>query len=133
MIILYSVASHRSWEGLNLFFYKYFEGGYHHSPKRYRIKLATSPPKTIYCITFSGIVPFVATPRKGRYVVFLKWLLISYFRLGDCPTGLGYWPRRVRAPAGARNMRKATVNYDETPLKRSCHKRDYIPTYLAGQ
>ena len=27
-----------------------------------------------------GIVPFVATPLKGRFVVFLKWLLIGYLR-----------------------------------------------------
>ena len=28
------------------------------------------------------IVPFVATPLKGRFVVFLQWLFIGYFRLG---------------------------------------------------
>ena len=28
------------------------------------------------------IVPFVATPLKGRFVVSLKWLLIGYFGLG---------------------------------------------------
>ena len=32
--------------------------------------------------------PFVATPLKGRFVVFLKWLLIGYIGLGDCPAGL---------------------------------------------
>ena len=55
-----------------------------------------------------GIVPFVTTPLKGRFVVFLKWLLIGYFwlgyiGLGNCPAGLGKWPRRVR------NRRKATL------------------------
>ncbi len=47
----------------------------------------------------------MATPLKGRFVAFLKWLVIGYFRLGlvyiglgDCPAGLGNWPRRVRAP-----------------------------------
>ena len=52
---------------------------------------------------YNAIVQFVATPLKGRFVVFLKWLLIGYFRLGhiglgDCPAGLGSWPRMVRAP-----------------------------------
>ena len=42
---------------------------------------------------YLGIVPFVATPFKGRFVLFFKWLLIGYFRLGyiglgDCPAGL---------------------------------------------
>ena len=35
----------------------------------------------------SDIVPFVATPLKGRFVVFLKWLLIGYFRLGKVILG----------------------------------------------
>ena len=35
----------------------------------------------IYSKDFWGIVPFVATPLKGRFVVFLKWLFIGYFRL----------------------------------------------------
>ena len=39
---------------------------------------------------FSGIVPFVTMPLKGRFVVFSQQLLIGYFRLGN-------WPRRVRA------------------------------------
>ena len=30
----------------------------------------------------SGIVPFVTTPSKVRFVVFLQWPLIGYFRLG---------------------------------------------------
>ena len=29
-----------------------------------------------------GIVPFMTTPLKGRFVVYLKWLLIDYFRFG---------------------------------------------------
>ena len=33
-------------------------------------------------IEFWGIVPFVATLLKGRFVVFLKWLFTGYFRLG---------------------------------------------------
>ena len=36
----------------------------------------------------SGIVPFVATPLKGRFFVFSQQLLIGCFRLGDCPAGL---------------------------------------------
>ncbi len=31
---------------------------------------------------YMGIVPFVATPLKGQFGVFSKWLLIGYFRLG---------------------------------------------------
>ena len=45
-----------------------------------------------------GMAPLVATPLKGRFVVFLKWLWMGYFRLGYCPTGLGNWPLKVRAP-----------------------------------
>ena len=37
----------------------------------------------------------------------LFWVRLGYIGLGDCPTGLGNWPRRVRA--GARNRREATV------------------------
>ena len=44
-----------------------------------------------------GIVPFVATPLQGRFRIFTV-VLICYFRLGDCPAGLGSWPRRFRAP-----------------------------------
>ncbi len=29
-----------------------------------------------------GIVPFVTSPHKGRFVVFLKWLFIGYFMFG---------------------------------------------------
>ena len=41
---------------------------------------------------YSGIVPYVTTPLKGRFVVFSQCLLIGYFRLGyirlvDCPQG----------------------------------------------
>ena len=32
----------------------------------------------IKCIENLGIVPFVATPLKGRFVVFSIWLLIGY-------------------------------------------------------
>ena len=45
----------------------------------------------------------MASHLKGRFVDFLKLLLIGYFRLGyiwlgDCPAGLGNWPRKVRVP-----------------------------------
>ena len=41
---------------------------------------------------------------------------------------LGNWPHRVKAPAGARNRRKATVQkYEESPLKVRCNERDYTP------
>ncbi len=33
-------------------------------------------------IIITGTVPFVATPLKGRFVVFLKWLFVGYFILG---------------------------------------------------
>ena len=65
-----------------------------------------------------GIVPFVTSRHKGRFVVFLKKLFIDYFKLGDCPTGIGNWPCRVRAPEGARNRRKATVkNKKNRPIR----------------
>ena len=31
--------------------------------------------------------------------------------LGDCPAGLGNWPRRFRGPSSVRNRAKATVNF----------------------
>ena len=61
------------------------------------------------------IVPFVATPLKGRFDVFSKLHLIGYVRsgytgLGDCIAGLGNRPRRVRAPPqGLEFRKKATV------------------------
>ncbi len=54
------------------------------------------------------IVPFVATPLKGRFVVFSKWLLIGYVGLGDCPAGL-------EPPERASNRRKATVKICRNP------------------
>ena len=42
---------------------------------------------------------------------------------------LGNWPRRLRAPAGARNRRKATEKYEESPLKVRCHEKDYNPIF----
>ena len=50
-----------------------------------------------------GIVPFVATTLKGRFVVLFKIAFVGYLRfdigLGDCPT-------RLEPPAGARNRKK---------------------------
>ena len=34
-----------------------------------------------FCYKILKIVPFVATPLKGQFIVFLKWLLIGNFRL----------------------------------------------------
>ena len=82
-------------------------------------------------LIYSGIVLFVATPLKGRFVVSLKWLLIGYFRLvyiglGYCPTGLGNWPRRFRAPRrGQKQDKSYCEKYIESPLKVRCHERDY--------
>ena len=52
----------------------------------------------------------MATPIKGRFVVFSKWLLImiGYIGLGDCPAGL-------KPPTGVRNRKK---NYCENTKKR---------------
>ncbi len=78
---------------------------------------------------FPGIVPFMATPLKGRFIVFLKWLLIGYFRL--------YWvrwlPRMVRQlalqdkspPQGLEIGEKLLWKYKESPLKGRCHEKDY--------
>ena len=53
----------------------------------------------------------MATPLKGRFVVFKKWLLVrlGYIWLGDCPAGL-------EPSAGARNRRKATMKIRRNPL-----------------
>ena len=50
----------------------------------------------------------MATPLKGRFVVFSQKLLISYFRLGY--VRLGDYPQgKAIGPAGSRNRRKVTV------------------------
>ena len=72
----------------------------------------------------------MATPLKRRLVVFSKWLLIGYIRLGYIK--LGNWPRRNRAPAGARNRKKAPVKKnEETLLKGRCNKMNYTQTNLS--
>ena len=54
-------------------------------------------------IQISGIVPFVATTLKGRFVVFLKWLLIHFMLYLD-----EWLPHRVRqlAPQGLKTGEK---------------------------
>ena len=57
-----------------------------------------------------GIVPFVSTPLKGRFVVFSMFVVfyrlfkvrLVQVRIGDCPAGL-------EPPTGAKNKRKATL------------------------
>ena len=61
----------------------------------------------IHCRQYLGIVPFVTTPLKGRFVVFSKQLLIGYFRLGDCPAVLGNWPCSVTAPHRGQKQEKS--------------------------
>ena len=57
-----------------------------------------------------GIVPFVVTTLKGRFVVYsndFELVRLGYIGLGECPPArLGNWPHRV---TGARNRRKASV------------------------
>ncbi len=67
----------------------------------------------------------MATPLQGRFVVFLTWLSIGYFRLGyiglgDCITGL-------EPPAGAINSRKATVKNtkNRSLWTERCRGKDY--------
>ena len=43
---------------------------------------------------------------------------IGLINVNDCPVGLGYWPRRVRALGGARNRKKATVKIQQNSLIR---------------
>ena len=62
----------------------------------------------------------MATPLKGRFVVFSQKLLISYFRLGyvrlgDAPQG------KAIGPAGSRSRRKVTVKLQKNAPKRRCH------------
>ena len=45
-----------------------------------------------------------------------------FIGLGDCPAGL-------EPPPGARNRRKSTVKYEETPLERRCHEYTQNPYY----
>ncbi len=75
--------------------------------------------KLLYQYEILGIVPFVAMPLQGRFVVFL-----GYIGLGDCPAGLGNWPRRVRAPCRAQKQEKS---YCENTKNR--HERDYTRNF----
>ena len=62
-----------------------------------------------------GIVPFVATPLKGRFVEFSQQLLMGYYsRLIKLnqeidSQGQAIGPARLEPTAGARNRKKATV------------------------
>ena len=74
---------------------------------------------------FRSLDPFVATPLKERFVVFLKWPLIGYFKLGQVILGQVVAPQyQAISPAGARNSKKATVkNTNYRPLRSVATKR----------
>ena len=75
-----------------------------------------------------GIVLFVATPLKGRFIVFSQQLLIGYFRLGDCFAALGNWHRMARATdRGEKQGESYFGNTTTRPYKRRCYERDYTP------
>ena len=63
----------------------------------------------------------------------MGYFRLGYIVLGDFHTGLGNWPRRVTAPVGARNRRKATVkNTKNGPLWRDVVERT-IPKMFSRQ
>ena len=72
-----------------------------------------------------GIVLSTTSLHKERFFVFLKWLFIGYFRLGQvilcqviAPQGQVIGPAGLEPPAGARNRRKATVkNTKNRPIR----------------
>ncbi len=76
-------------------------------------------------LQFLVIVPFVATPLKGQFVVFLRWFLIGYFRLGFI--GLGDCPAGLEPTAGSRNRRKAAVKNTKNRLLRSVATKGTVP------
>ena len=57
----------------------------------------------------------------------LFYVRLGYIGLGDCPRGLYNWPRRVRAPAVARDRRKATVKKTKNRTLRSVATKGTIP------
>ena len=58
---------------------KVFNGNFQANVTSLRVLYLPNCPRNTQML---GIVPFVATLLKGRFVVFLKWLLIGYFRIG---------------------------------------------------
>ena len=92
----------------------------HNNPTRPKYQLIRLNPRnrqfwSLFCqvvqvlgIEKLAIVHFVATPLKGRFVVFLKLLFIVYFRLVQVILGQVIAPHgQAIGPAGARNRRKA--------------------------
>ena len=77
-----------------------------------------------YLTKFLDIVPFVAKPFKVRFDVFLKWLLIVYFRL---------YKGRQLAPQGLIIGEKLQRKYEVSPPKGRCHERDYTQILLFGR
>ena len=78
-----------------------------------------------------GIVPFVAKPLKGRFVVFLKLLFKGCFRLGQVILGQANGPAGLEPPAEARNRRKATVNNTQNRPLRCVATKGTIPKNFA--
>ena len=70
-----------------------------------------------YSIIVSDIVPFLATPLKGRFVVFSKWLQIGYFRLGQVMLGQVIVPPGQSPPQGLEIGEKLLLNTKKRPLR----------------
>ena len=65
-------------------------------------------------------------------VLFSKWLLIGYFRLGYI--GLGNWPRRVGAPRGGQKQEKSYCeNTTNRPLRGVVTKRTIPDNFIQDQ
>ena len=75
----------------------------------------------LFLLVIMGIVPSMAMPLKGRFVVFLKWLFIGYFRLGFRLYWVRRLPHRVRqlAPHGLKIGENTTTvkNTKNRPLR----------------
>ena len=79
-------------------------------------------------------ISFMAMHFKGPIHRIFTVAFYSFFRLGDCPAGLGNWPCIVRTPNRGQKQEKFYCDKNnESPLMRHCHKRDYSRNLFRGQ
>ena len=79
------------------------------------------------------LVPFVATPFKGRFAVFKKMAFDRLFKVGLCYTSLDGCPAGLEPPAVSRNKRKATVKIRRNASKWALTRKGLYPILLMNK